>query len=76
MLLGLRPEHVRLGEGRLRGRVRMLEPLGAFTVVKLSVEGQELQALAEPRFALSGEIPVRLDEEQFHFFDPQTEERL
>ncbi len=76
VLLGIRPENIHVGDGPLTGRVQVVEPLGAFTLLIMEVDGQKLQALATPNGAFTGEVPLRLDEEHIHFFDPQTEARL
>lgn len=77
VLLGIRPENVRIGEGELTGKVVVREPLGAFTVLDIKLrDGQRLQAMVDPHARFDGEVKLRFDEERLHFFDPHTEQRL
>jgi multiple sugar transport system ATP-binding protein len=76
VLLGVRPENVQVGDGPLAGRVQVVEPLGALTLLIMTIDDQKLQALVEPGGVLTGNVRLRLDEEHFHFFDPKTEARL
>jgi multiple sugar transport system ATP-binding protein len=74
--VGVRPENIRIGAGPLTGKVQVVEPLGAFTVLHLVVEGQKVLALVDPHSHWGAEVKLQFDEARFHFFDPQTEERL
>ncbi|HUJ09678.1 MAG TPA: ABC transporter ATP-binding protein [Verrucomicrobiae bacterium] len=76
VLVGVRPENMRVGQGTLTGKVEVIEPLGAFTVLNVRVEGQKLQVLVEPHGDWSGAIPLQPDESRLHFFNSQTEEKL
>jgi len=76
--LGVRPEHVRLGQGALAGRVVMTESLGASRVVTLDVGGTPLAALDhEPRAWRDGEtVPFAIDPAPLSLFDPASGLRL
>jgi multiple sugar transport system ATP-binding protein len=76
VLVGVRPENIHAGAGPLTGRVQVVEPLGAFTVLHLAVEGQNVLALGDPHSHWGAEVKLQFDEARFHFFDAQTEERL
>ena len=69
-VVGVRPEHVRLGEGE-RATVRMVEPTGAQAHVHLDLSGQRLLAVVEgdrpPR--AGEEVGVSWDPARVHVFD-------
>ncbi|HEV8655175.1 MAG TPA: ABC transporter ATP-binding protein [Candidatus Limnocylindria bacterium] len=46
MLLGIRPENIRLGEGPFRGRVVVSEPLGSHTLLTVKVGEDSLKVVA------------------------------
>ncbi|MGE5609979.1 MAG: ABC transporter ATP-binding protein [Bacillota bacterium] len=77
VLLGIRPENIQMGQGgSVRARVLLTEPLGAFTVYRLGLDGQVIDALVEPQVRLQGDVGVQFDETHLHFFDPETEQRI
>jgi ABC-type sugar transport system ATPase subunit len=76
VLLGIRPESVRVGSGENEARVRMIEPLGAFTMVEMDFDGQPVRALSEPGARYDGAVKIGFDEERMHFFDLKTGQRL
>ncbi|HYR58828.1 MAG TPA: ABC transporter ATP-binding protein, partial [Chthoniobacteraceae bacterium] len=76
VLLGVRPEDIRVGSGDLEARVRSVEPLGANTALELDCDGQTVRALVGSRTQFDGAVKIGFDEERLHFFDPQTERRL
>jgi multiple sugar transport system ATP-binding protein len=47
LLLGIRPENIRIGEGPLRGRVVVAEPLGSHTLLTVKV-GQDVLKVVAP----------------------------
>jgi multiple sugar transport system ATP-binding protein len=81
LLLGVRPEDARVvapGEG-LRGRIYVVEPLGAETFVTVELEGGDRVACREePGFAgRAGEAAgVRVHPQRLHLFDPASGRRI
>jgi ABC-type sugar transport system ATPase subunit len=75
--VGVRPEHVRIGSGKLPATVELVEPAGNETYVHLGVNGLRLVArvAADVRPPVGGTVPVSLADE-LHFFDPETGERV
>ena len=79
--VGLRPEHFHGPydhESVLRGTARVVEPLGADTLVVFDVAGCELQARLPPRTVRRAGDPVSvaIAPEHIHLFDPVTGRRL
>lgn len=82
VVLGLRPEHVRIvtaqpAQGTLalpEARVELVEPLGFETWCHLDLAGEVLVARTGPECGLTVGQPVRLDLDlsQARFFDPAT----
>ncbi|CAN5187079.1 ABC transporter ATP-binding protein [soil metagenome] len=57
LLMGIRPESIRVGEGPLRGRVVVVEPLGSHTLITARVGSELLKVVDDP------DSQVRADEE-------------
>lgn len=76
VLLGVRPENVRIGDGPFSGKVHAIEPMGAFNLLEVKVNGETLRAITDPHEKPAGEVKVGFDERRVHFFDARTEERL
>jgi multiple sugar transport system ATP-binding protein len=80
LLVGTRPEHVRVGAGDLRARVSLTEPLGRDFLVHLTVGESAIRALvpaAEGAKLLTGdEVSVSIDPAHLHLFDASTGERV
>jgi multiple sugar transport system ATP-binding protein len=76
--LGIRPEHVRLGEGDAEGRVILSESLGAARVVTLEIGGTPLLALDHtPRPWAEGQrVRFTVDPAPLSLFDPVGGQRL
>jgi ABC-type sugar transport system ATPase subunit len=79
--VGLRPEHLQWAhdaEPALVGAARVIEPLGADTLVVFDVGESELQARLPPRTVRRAGDPVRVSiaPEAIHLFDPVTGRRL
>ncbi len=73
--VGVRPEHVALGEGSVRGSVKSVEPHGAETLVTVSIGDTVLRA-RRPGFATmrAGEtVSVAIDPGCVHLFDPSRD---
>jgi multiple sugar transport system ATP-binding protein len=57
ILLGIRPENIRTGEGPLRGRVIVVEPLGSHALLTVMVGNESIKVVAP------ADTTVRADEE-------------
>jgi multiple sugar transport system ATP-binding protein len=73
--LGVRAEHVRIGEPGVPATVRHVEPIGHETIVRLVCAGGDLTArvAADARFAPGQQISFRLVPEHIHLFDRDGE---
>ncbi len=69
--LGVRPEHVKLGQGELIGSVKTIEALGAETVVELDYNGTEILSLYQGSFdgQKGQEVKFAIDSSKVLFFD-------
>jgi ABC-type sugar transport system ATPase subunit len=78
VVAGIRPQHVRLGEGPVAARVELVEPLGTETFVHCRVGEGTIVARVEGAVPVRAGEPVSLapDPAHLHLFDPQTEARL
>jgi multiple sugar transport system ATP-binding protein len=79
VLLGVRPEHLRLAtEGGIGVRVTVVEPTGADTLLSCEHHGQALSVLLRERHQLQPGSTIRLspDPAQLHVFDATSEQRL
>jgi multiple sugar transport system ATP-binding protein len=73
VLLGVRPEHVRVGEGNLEAEVRFVEPMGAFNLLRLTLDGLPVDAIVDPRAHFTGKVRIEFVPERMHFFDAKSE---
>jgi multiple sugar transport system ATP-binding protein len=73
VLLGVRPEHVRVGEGNLQAEVRFVEPMGAFNLLRLTLDGLPVDAIVDPRAHFTGKVRIEFVPERMHFFDAKSE---
>jgi ABC-type sugar transport system ATPase subunit len=79
-LIGIRPHDIELTDAAAsdgQGRIELVEPLGASTVVHLRVEGRAAGLLrvvvpADRSAAVGDVIRFRLRRDRVHVFDPQT----
>src|SRR5438445_420152 len=72
--LGVRPEHVRLcapDQGSATAEVRVVEPLGADTLIHLDTGGQRVVARVGgfPDFRPGDRVGITLDPQHLHLFD-------
>jgi len=77
--MGIRSEHVLIGEGANQGRVILTEPLGSETLVFFEYGGDSpLVAKVSPEKRLAPGEAVRFGfaASGFHLFDGQSGERL
>lgn len=75
---GVRPEHVRIGEGGVPIRVEVVEPTGSEVMVAGKLGDQPISCLFRERLALRpGEIvPVHIEPKASHLFDRADGRRL
>jgi multiple sugar transport system ATP-binding protein len=63
VLLGIRPESIRIGEGALRGRVVVVEPLGSHTLLTVAIGKTSVKVVAPAETTLRADEEVRLEPE-------------
>ena len=83
MTVGIRPENLRLVdpdscEAMLRGKVTLVEPLGAKDVVHLSLDRQDVRVVGVPgrRPRIGDNVGIAADPDRVHFFDDSTGEAV
>jgi multiple sugar transport system ATP-binding protein len=76
ILVGVRPEDVRIGEGDLEAELRFVEPMGAFNLLRLMLDGVPVDAIADPRAQFAGKVRIGFVPERLHFFDAKSERRI
>jgi multiple sugar transport system ATP-binding protein len=78
VMLGVRPEHLRLSDAGLPAEVRVVEPTGSETHVVLRFHDQEVTADFRERVRLSpGEkVHLAVDEGHVHLFDASSGARI
>lgn len=78
--IGIRPEaiEVTLVPAALTARIALIEPVGSVTYVDLDLPGQRVKASVRPDTPLcvGGEVGLRFNASQLHFFDTTSGERL
>ena len=78
IVVGLRPEDIRIADQGVEARVRIVEPTGAELHVILDVAGEQMTAVIHGRPAIrEGEtIHIAIPYEKLHFFDGQSGKRI
>lgn len=82
ILLGLRPEHVRIakegGQGKLRGKVGLTASLGAQSLLYLTSEDQEILSTSAPdaRLRVDESVGIDFDERCLLIFSKNSGERI
>jgi multiple sugar transport system ATP-binding protein len=78
VLLGVRPERIRIEAGGLDAEIRAVEPTGADTHVLAAVAGQPLQLVVHDRVAArpGTRLPIVFDPTRLHWFAADTGTRL
>ena len=76
--MGIRPEHITLGEKGFPAIVRLVQPVGPFTYVTVDWQGRSLTARVNglSRLHPRETINVELDVENLFFFDRESEKRI
>jgi len=77
MIVGIRPEHLHLGEG-IPVTIDMVEPIGHESIVYATAGDEKLVAIFDPHEApRTGErVSFTVDPARVHLFDAQTEMAL
>jgi len=60
ILLGIRPENIKTGEGPLRGRVLVVEPLGSHALLTVMVGNESIKVVAPADTTLRADEELRL----------------
>ena len=81
IIAGLRPEDLKVvpeNEGILKGKLRMVGPVGSESLLYLSVEGTELLAKVsdKPQFSEGDKIGIDFNESKLLLFDKDREKRI
>ncbi|MDO9503144.1 sn-glycerol-3-phosphate ABC transporter ATP-binding protein UgpC [Falsiroseomonas sp.] len=78
LTLGIRPEHIQLGQGGLDLAVDLVEPLGSETVIHGTIRGGETLTvrLPIPARGIGAVLPVILPWDAFHIFDGSSGRRI
>ncbi|WP_077966270.1 ABC transporter ATP-binding protein [Ensifer adhaerens] len=76
--LGVRPEHIVIGEEGVQSQVIIIEPTGSDTHLQLQAGQQSIVAAVRDRVAVSPGQPIllRYDAQKAHLFDPTSGNRL
>jgi multiple sugar transport system ATP-binding protein len=71
LTVGIRPEHIVLGAGPIRGTVDLIEPTGLGTIVHLTLGGTAIKAfrLERPPLSIGEAIQLDLPLARLHLFD-------
>ena len=75
---GIRPEHIRIGEGGVAMNVVVVEPTGSETQVFAKAGGEFVDALVKERITArpGSEIGFVIDPADVHLFDRESEQRI
>ena len=81
LIAGLRPEDVKIvpkDEGILKGRLKMIGPVGSESLLYLSIGGKEIMAKIPERtsFSEGDSIGINFDENKLLLFDKDKEKRI
>ena len=60
LLLGIRPENIKIGEGPFRGRVLVVEPLGSHALLTVMVGNESIKVVAPADTTLRADEELRL----------------
>lgn len=69
--IGIRPESIKLGQGELQGKVRLIEHLGAETLVYLDYQGHQVavRSTQSATYPVDQTLSFSLDASMAHSFD-------
>jgi multiple sugar transport system ATP-binding protein len=73
LLIGIRPEDVKLGRGDYNGQVMLTEPLGVETILHIKSGEQTLTSVVPGtvNYRIGDRLPFMLAQERLHYFDLQ-----
>ncbi len=74
IVVGVRPEHIKIGRGDYQGVVSIVEPMGREMIVHIEVGGLTLRALIPSRTRIKEGMPIQFtfDLKRIHIFDKAT----
>jgi multiple sugar transport system ATP-binding protein len=78
VIVGFRPESVKLNEGQLKGKVFTSDLHGGYRMVHLNLGSEIVHARADKRskYAMSDLLSFDIDLNQVRFFDPKTQKAI
>lgn len=78
VLVGVRPEHIRVGSEGICGTVELVERLGTEQILSVTASGQRWQVRlpSTDDFSLGQIVNLSVEPNDLHGFDPETGERL
>jgi multiple sugar transport system ATP-binding protein len=78
VVLGLRPEHMTLGEAGIEATVAEIEPTGGEAYVFVEVGGEKLTLVSRERrkLGVGDRVKIAIEPRHCHLFDRQTEARI
>ena len=79
LVLGVRPEHIHIGEGaKLSGKVELVEPMGNHQIVWIAVGERKISAIVNDtrEFVAGQPVSFAIDASRVSLFDKASEQRL
>ncbi|MGR9173118.1 sn-glycerol-3-phosphate ABC transporter ATP-binding protein UgpC [Rhizobiales bacterium] len=78
LVYGIRPEHIRAGQGGIAGRAEIVEGTGSEIFAKLDCGGEEISCLFRERLAIAygDTVSISIDPASVHLFDKSTGRRV
>jgi multiple sugar transport system ATP-binding protein len=78
LVYGIRPEHIRAGQGGIAGRAEIVEGTGSEIFAKLDCGGEEISCLFRERLAIAygDTVSISIDPASVHLFDKSTGRRI
>src|SRR5207244_6748131 len=80
LVVGVRPEHVRLDPAGISGTVALVETLGRDILLHADIAGSSVRALLTPaaasRLRTGAAVAVSVHPQRWHFFDADSGDRV
>ena len=78
LIYGIRPEHIRVAENGIAGRVELVEGTGSEIYAKLNCMGEDVACLFRERLDIrfGDTVSVAIDPASVHLFDRETGKRI
>ena len=75
MQFAIRPEDIRIGQGAIETKIRLLEPLGSHILAACQVDGQLFRVVLESDMPVSVGDTIQLEPmaDRVRWFDPDTQ---